>query len=104
MDEIKEFGAGGEDFDWREETMDDPQEPTPKERFQGLVAQLNAMLARIDAVYPQMIAAAEPHDRELARRLEASMRADRELLQHVRSKTEAGGSLPAGVSSLLLGR
>lgn len=74
-----------------------------KKDFQDLVNRISTACAQIDAVYPQMIAAAK-FDRELIVKLEAAMRADKDLLEYVKSKTESQLELPSTVIIGLLGR
>lgn len=75
-----------------------------KSEFQLLVNTLTASLERIDSVYPEMIESAKPFDRELAGKIEAAMKADRELLQYIKSKAETRQALPPEVIIGLLGR
>lgn len=74
-----------------------------KSDFLSLVASLTSQLERIDQVYPPMIADARQFDRELAKKIEGAMNADRELLQYLKSKAEAQ-QLPASVVVGLLAR
>jgi hypothetical protein len=60
-----------------------------KSEFQVLVSNINAMLENIDFVYLPMIEIAQAFDAELAKKIEATMKADLELLEYVRNKTEA---------------
>lgn len=75
-----------------------------KSTFQLLVSTLATSLERIDTVYPEMIESARPFDRELAAKIEAAMKADRELLQYIKGKAETRQALPAEVIIGLLGR
>ena len=74
-----------------------------KSDFANLVTSLTSQLERIDAVYPPMIASARQFDRELARKIEGAMNADRELLTYLKGKAEAQ-QLPASVVVGLLAR
>ena len=75
-----------------------------KQQFKDTVARMTSQLQAIDAVYPPIIAAAEPHDRRLAELVRACRRADHALAEYIRSKAERGEALPPGTAGLLLNR
>lgn len=77
-----------------------------KSEFQAQVARITAALEQHDKVYPQLIAAVAPFDKELARLIAEAAAADAKMLQHLKTKAEAGESkgFLATVVGLLLGR
>jgi hypothetical protein len=75
-----------------------------KENFRALISLLTRALSLHDSVYPVLVDAATPFDRELARKIEASAKADRDLLTYLKSKTERGEALPPAIITGLLNR
>jgi hypothetical protein len=78
--------------------------PADKENFRALITLLTYATSHIDTVYPTLVDAAMPFDKELARKIEAAKKADIELLEYVKSKMERGQALPPIIVKGLLGR
>lgn len=74
-----------------------------KENFKSLIHLLQVALANIDVVYPQLLEAASL-DRGLQAKIQASMKADQELLEYLKSKVEKGEALPPTLVAGLLNR
>jgi hypothetical protein len=77
-----------------------------KDDFNATVSSINAMLARHDDVYPQLIATVSRFDKALASKIAACAAADADLAQYLKTKVESGENrgLVATVVGLLLGR
>lgn len=74
------------------------------EFFKQFLETLANQLDLIDEVYPPMIANTRPFDRILASKIEAAMKADRELLEYLRTKMEKREALPRHIVAGLLER